>query len=102
MPEQILPTEAGPAEAVSSVKAFALAAAEAQRVFSINANADNAGATYAGIQITTHQYQISRDGWIGKGYIDTDIGAGAYKIAGVGLGACLRKWIIFYLRRFLT
>ena len=45
-------------------------------------------AAYAGKEITTHQYQIDFNGWIGEGYIiiDPETGAGAYKIAGGGSG----------------
>lgn len=61
--EQILSAAAVSTKAVSSVKTIALASAEAQWVFTINA--DHVDAAYASIQITTDQ--INFNGRIGEG-----------------------------------
>lgn len=107
VPEQMFSTETAPAEGISAVKALAIAVAEGQRIYTIDSSnveqalaAINIGAeteqeirnaAYAGKEITTHQYQINFNGWIGEGYIITDpeTGSGAYKIAGGSNGAFL-------------
>ena len=100
VPEQMFSTEEAPAEGVSAVKALAVAAAEGQRIYTLTQSNLNTvlsqlqldtdteqeieNAVNAGMEVTTHQYQINYNGWVGEGYIiiDPNTGAGAYKIAG--------------------
>jgi len=104
VPEQMFSTDEAPAQGISAVKAIALASAEGQRIYTITSDnlytamaqlqlsADTEqeiqNAVEAGFEVTTHQYQINFNGWVGEGYIiiDPNTGAGAYKIAGGGNG----------------
>lgn len=106
------PTQADCAQAVSAVKALAIAQAEGQRIYTINqSNAATAlpklsiggdvgteirNAIQAGKEVTFHERQISAHGWTGYGYVitDPDTGAGAYLIEGGGNGAILILKII--------
>ncbi len=89
------PTKADCAEAVSAVKAIAIAQAQGQRIYTINAqNAATAlpalpiggtvgqevrAAVQAGKEVTIHESPITAHGWTGYGYTitDPDTGAGA-------------------------
>jgi hypothetical protein len=100
VPERRCSTDEAPAEGISAVKALALAAAEGQKVYTItqdnlytalgqiqldtDTEQEIVNAVNAGREVTTHQYQINVNGWVGEGYIilDPNTGAGAYKIAG--------------------
>ena len=85
------------------MKALAIAASQGQKIYTLNtknqayhatiiANLNTAAdvkgeiinALYAGKEVTVHQSDITANGWTGAGYIilDTDTGAGAYKISG--------------------
>ena len=106
------PAQADCAQAVSAVKAIAIAQAEGQRIYTINqSNAATAlpklsiggdvgaeirNAIQAGKEVTFHERQISAHGWTGYGYVitDPDTGAGAYLIEGGGNGAILILKII--------
>jgi hypothetical protein len=111
VPEQMFSTEENPAEGISAVKALAIASAEGQKVYTIdNLNLSTAlsaiqlgdetedeirNAVLAGNVVSTHQYQINFNGWIGEGYIilDPDTGSGAYKIGGGSNGS----WLVIVL-----
>jgi hypothetical protein len=95
------------AQAISAVKAIAIAQAQGQRIYTINqSNAATAlpklpvggtvgqeirSAIQAGKEVTVHERQISAHGFAGYGYIITDpqTGAGAYLIEGRGNGGNL-------------
>ena len=101
------PTQADCAQAVSAVKAIAIAQAEGQRIYTINqSNAATAlpklplggtvgaeirSAIQAGKEVTFHERGINAHGFSGTGYIITDpeTGAGAYMIEGRGNGGAL-------------
>jgi len=107
VPEQMFSTEENPAEGVSAVKALAIASAEGQKIYTIDQNNlseamvaiqlaelsedEIRNAVLAGNVVTTHQYQINLNGWIGEGYIilDLDTGSGSYKISGGANGGSL-------------
>ena len=90
------------AEAISAVKAIAIAQSEGQKIYTINkANAQTAlaklpiggevgseirNAVNAGKEVTVHEKSINKHGWKGFGYIviDPETGAGAYIIEGNG------------------
>jgi len=95
-------------QAVSAVKALALAAGQGQRIYSLNAQnqavhasaisqlaidpavkEEIANALAAGKSVTVHQASLSFAGFHGVGYIITDpeTGAGAYKISDGANGA---------------
>ena len=100
VPEQMFSTDENPAHGISAVKALALAAAQGQRIWTINQ--DNLGEAIAAIDLgaeveaeirnsvlagnvaTAHEAQLVYHGWVGSGYllIDPETGAGAYKISG--------------------
>jgi hypothetical protein len=90
-------------QGVSAVKALAIAAAQGQRIYTLSAQnqvyhstilaqltigadakAEIENALTAGKQVTTHQADITVNGWTGNGYVilDPETGAGAYKISG--------------------
>jgi hypothetical protein len=90
------------------VKAIAIAAANGQKVYTLNQSnqayhqgivaglgtdadtkAEIANALNAGMEVTVHQADITAHGWTGMGYIllDPETGAGAYKISGGANGA---------------
>ena len=91
-------------EAISAVKAIAIAQSQGQKIYTINK--DNAAtalpklqlsstvgqeirnAIEAGKEVTFHEKAISAHGWSGQGYIivDPETGAGAYLIEGRGSG----------------
>ena len=101
------PTMADCAQAVSAVKAIAIAQAEGQRIYTINqSNAATAlpklpvggtvgqeiqSAIQAGKEVTFHERGINAHGFSGYGYIitDPDTGGGAYLIEGKGNGGVL-------------
>ena len=88
------------AEAISAVKAIAIAQSEGQKIYTINKqNAQTAlqklpiggevgseirNAVNAGKEVTVHEKSINKHGWKGFGYIviDPETGAGAYLIEG--------------------
>ena len=92
------------AEAISAVKAIAIAQSQGQKIYTINKdNAQTAlpkltgisaeirSAIEAGKEVTFHEKAISAHGWSGQGYIivDPETGAGAYLIEGKGNGGDL-------------
>ena len=95
------------AEAISAVKAIAIAQSEGQKIYTINkdnaatalpkltlsgtAGAEIRNAIEAGKEVTFHEKAISAHGWSGQGYIivDPETGAGAYLIEGRGNGGGL-------------
>lgn len=104
VPEQLFSTEQQPAEAISAVKALAIAASQGQKIYTITqANAaqvnelmisaavkqEIVAAINAGKEVTVHQNPITHAGWTGEAYIviDPETGAGGYKISGGGNGA---------------
>jgi hypothetical protein len=99
VPEQLFSTEEQPAEAISAVKALAIAASQGQKIYTITqANAaqvneltisaamkqEITAAINAGKEVTVHQNPITYAGWTGEGYIviDPETGAGAWKLSG--------------------
>jgi len=100
IPEMLFTNEEHPGEAVSAVKALAVASAEGQRIYQVtqeNVNAvlpvlnissevkDEIRASVAvGKKATVSQNNITVGSWTGVGYIiaDPDTGAGAYRISG--------------------
>ena len=106
------PTQADCAQAVSAVKAIAIAQAQGQKIYTINqSNAATAlaklpvggtvgqeiqSAVQAGKEVTVHEKPISAHGFTGYGYIITDpeTGAGGYIIEGKGNGGFL---VAFFL-----
>ena len=113
------PTKADCAQAVSAVKAIAIAQAEGQRIYTINqSNAATAlpklpvggtvgqeiqSAIQAGKEVTFHERGINAHGFSGTGYIITDpeTGAGAYMIEGKGNGGVLFSFLTQALLFFL-
>ena len=107
IPEKLFTNEQNPGEGVSAVKALAVAAAQGQRIYTINQNNANTAvnqltvsaeikdeirnAANSGKQITVSQNNVKVGGWTGAGYIilDPDTGAGAYKISGGANGGSL-------------
>jgi hypothetical protein len=98
----------GQPQAVSAVKAIAVAASQGQRIYALNAanqaihtsalsqlNVDAAvkdeiaDALATGKEVTVHQSKINFAGFTGSGYIITDpeTGAGAYKVSGGANGS---------------
>jgi len=100
IPEMLFTNEENPGEAVSAVKALAIANAEGQRIYQVtseNVNAvlpvlnissevkDEIRASVAvGKVATVSQNNITVGSWTGVGYIiaDPETGAGAYRISG--------------------
>ncbi len=101
-------TDPSQPQGISAVKAIAIAAANGQKVYTLNAQnqayhsdivaglntdadtkAEIANALNAGMEVTVHQADITAHGWTGSGYIilDPETGAGAYKISGGANGA---------------
>jgi hypothetical protein len=105
VPEQIFSTTDNRVEAVSTMKALAVANAEGQRIYTIDRNnigytlplvtahslvkQDIQRAVAAGNTAIIHERPIDHAGYQGSGYIllDPDTGTGAYKITGGGNGA---------------
>lgn len=91
------------AEAISAVKAIAIAQSQGQKIYTINkdnaatalpkipASAEIKNAIKAGKEVIFHEKAISAHGWSGHGYIivDPETGAGAYLIEGKGNGGFL-------------
>ena len=101
------------AEAISAVKAIAIAQNQGQKIYTINkdnaatalaklpgVNAEIRSAIEAGKEVSFHEKAISAHGWSGQGYIivDPETGAGAYLIEGKGNGGWLNGvtigWIL--------
>ena len=98
------PTLAACQQAISAVKAIAIAQAEGQKIYTINqenratalsklpvggdVGAEIISAVNAGKEVTVHEKAITAFGWTGYGYtiVDPDTGAGAYIIEGKGNG----------------
>jgi len=113
VPEQLFSTTANPAEAVSAVKALAIANSPGIPIYQINqANIssvlpnlqldpdtiyDIQNAVNAGKEVTVSQTNINFNGWNGCGYliIDPETGAGAYMISGGSSGAMVIIAITF-------
>ncbi len=107
IPELFFTNEQNPGEAVSAVKALALASQQGQKIFQIKqSNLEFAlsqlspnisqdirdeirSSVLTGKEVTISQDNIQVAGWSGVGYIvaDPETGAGAYRIAGGGNGA---------------
>jgi hypothetical protein len=109
IPEKLFTDQTQPnaPQAISAVKALAIAASQGQKIFTITqANQDillpqinvdpdvmteMQNALSIGKEVTVHQSPITQSGWTGTGYIITDpvTGAGAYKISGGANGSYL-------------
>ncbi len=107
IPEMLFTNEEYPGEAVSAVKALAIASAEGQRIYQVtqeNVDAvlpvlnissevkdDILASVAVGKVATVSQNNITVGGWTGVGYIiaDPDTGAGAYRISGGENGGML-------------
>jgi len=94
-------------EAISAVKAIAIAQSEGQKIYTItpqnaatalaalpvggDVGAEIRSAVQAGKEVMVHERAITAHGWTGYGYviIDPDTGAGSYLIEGRGNGAIL-------------
>jgi hypothetical protein len=107
IPEKLFTDQTQPnaPQAISAVKALAIAASQGQKIFTITqANQDillpqinvdpdvmteMQNALSIGKEVTVHQSPITQSGWTGTGYIITDpaTGAGAYKISGGANGS---------------
>jgi len=104
-PEQMYNTDpANPVQGISTMKAFALANAQGQKIYTITkaninevlpkiqasslAKGDISSSVYAGKIVTVHEREVSVPGWTGTGYMVTDPvnGDGAYLISGGGNG----------------
>jgi len=104
-PEQMYNTDpANPVQGISTMKAFALANQQGQKIYTItqaNINevlpkiqassltkGDISSSVYAGKTVTVHEREVSVPGWTGTGYMVTDPvnGDGAYLISGGGNG----------------
>jgi hypothetical protein len=101
------PTLAPCAQAISAVKAIAIAQSQGQKIYTITPqNAATAlpklpvggdvgdeirSAVQAGKEVMVHEKAISANGWTGYGYVivDPDTGAGSYLIEGGSNGAIL-------------
>lgn len=100
-------------QGVSAVKVLAIAATQGQKVYTLNLNnqalhgtilqglqisqdvkSEIANALAAGKEVSVHEKDITLNGWTGSGYtiLDSETGAGAYKIAGGTNGGFL-KWV---------
>lgn len=108
VPEQMFSLTQKNAEGISAVKAIELAAQQGQKIWTINsvnlnpalasinldsdAENDIRNAVSAGKVVTTHEADISFNGWVGNGYIilDAETGAGAYIIAGGNNGSFIQ------------
>jgi uncharacterized protein YxjI len=105
IPEMLFTNEENPGEAVSAVKALAIASAEGQRIYQVTSKNVNAvlpvlnissevkdeilASVAVGKVATVSQNNITVGSWTGVGYIiaDPDTGAGAYRISGGANGA---------------
>ncbi len=110
IPEQLFSTDEEQAEGVSTAKALAIAMAQGQRIYTLNANnasqlnniiidegsrSEIIAALSEGLEVTVHEAPITVNGWQGSGYtiLDVDYGVGAYKISGGGSGGELQAVI---------
>jgi hypothetical protein len=127
VPEIIFRNPAFPAndpsqpQGVSAVKALTIAAAQGQKIYTLNQNnqplhdtvlqrlqidpdvkSEISDALVAGMEVTVHEANIAVNGWTGVGYVilDPTTGAGAYKIAGGENGAFLALLILLALVAF--
>jgi len=100
IPEMLFSNEENPGEAVSAVKALAIASNEGQRIYQVTSENVNAvlpvlnistevkdeirDSVAVGKKATVSQNNITVGSWTGVGYIiaDPDTGAGAYRISG--------------------
>jgi hypothetical protein len=110
-------------QAVSAVKAIAIAASQGQKIYTITSKnaatalpqltvsrtvaAEIKNALAAGKEVTVHEKAINAHGFSGVGYIivDPETGAGAYLIEGGGSGALLlftAGIITFYLASMIS
>jgi hypothetical protein len=107
IPEMLFTNEENPGEAVSAVKALAIASAEGQRIYQVTTENVNAvlpilnissevkdeirDSVAVGKVATVSENNITVGGWTGVGYIiaDPETGAGAYRISGGGNGGIL-------------
>jgi len=107
IPEMLFTNEENPGEAVSAVKALAIASNEGQRIYQVTSENVNAvlpvlnissevkeeirASVAVGKKATVSQNNITVGSWTGVGYIiaDPDTGAGAYRISGGDNGAML-------------
>ena len=112
IPEKLFtdPLDLNRPQAVSAVKALALAASQGQKIYTLNAANQVSHATLlaqvtidpqamveiqnalaAGKEVTVHQAPVTQSGWTGSGYIVSDpaTGSGAYKISGGANGGSL-------------
>ncbi len=105
IPEMLFTSEENPGEAVSAVKALAIASAEGQRIYQVTKenvdvvlpvlNIDSKvkdeirDSVTVGKVATVSQNTITVGSWTGMGYIiaDSETGAGAYRISGGSDGA---------------
>ena len=104
------PADPGQPQAVSAVRAIAIAASQGQRIYTLNSanqathastisqlgidsgvKQEITNALASGKEVTVHQGNINYAGFNGSGYVITDpeTGAGAYKISGGTSGAKL-------------
>jgi transglutaminase superfamily protein len=124
VPEQLFGDPSIPAgdpaqpQAISAVKALAIAASQGQRIYTFNsqnqatqagtlaglgisadAKAEIANALAMGKEVTVHQTDINAFGFSGAGYIiiDPETGSGAYKVDGGANGAIFVTWLLFVL-----
>lgn len=114
-PRIVNPNAADCAEAISAVRAVAIARDEGQKIFRITpSNAAQAipllqhrssvidevrAAVQVGNEVVIHEKAITKHGWTGAGYavIDPNTGAGAYLIEGKGNGAFMVAFIFMAL-----
>jgi hypothetical protein len=107
IPEKIFTSPANPGQAVSAVKALAVASAQGQKIFTLTAQniatmlpqltispdvqMEIQNAVAAGKEATVSQGNVTVGGWSGVGYIISDpvTGAGAYKVSGSANGGYL-------------
>ncbi|NND83359.1 MAG: transglutaminase domain-containing protein [Gammaproteobacteria bacterium] len=107
VPEQMFSDPANPTDGVSAVKALQIAASNGQKIYQIDDSNLNAAlnditldpaveaeireSVNNGLTVITHSDDIQVPGWSGAGYVilDTDTGAGSYKISGGGNGSYL-------------
>ncbi len=116
IPEMLFTSEENPGEAVSAVKALAIASAEGQRIYQVTKenvdvvlpvlNIDSKvkdeirDSVTVGKVATVSQNTITVGSWTGVGYIiaDPETGAGAYRISGGSNGG----WLSSFLAGFLV
>ena len=109
IPELFFTNEEHPGEAVSAVKALAVASAQGQRIYQVTKENVNAvlpalnisaevkdeirDSVAVGKEATVSQSNITVASWTGVGYIisDPETGAGAYRISGGGNGGSLTE-----------